>query len=70
MYAQGDVYPGYSKLPKGDYNLQLYLRYEPFSAAGNMIFLFLFKLPTVLRFNFASLIWFFRFFINLSEVKK
>ncbi|KAK9178803.1 hypothetical protein WN943_027997 [Citrus x changshan-huyou] len=28
VYAQGDVYPDYSKLPKGDYNLQLYLRHD------------------------------------------
>lgn len=25
----GDVYPKFSKLPKGEYNLQLYLRYGP-----------------------------------------
>ena len=26
----GDAYPNSSKLPKGEYTLQLYLRYEPF----------------------------------------
>lgn len=27
VYAKGDVYPDSSKLPKGEYCLQLYLRY-------------------------------------------
>ncbi|XP_052183432.1 tripeptidyl-peptidase 2 isoform X2 [Diospyros lotus] len=28
VYAMGDVYPNSSKLPKGEYNLQLYLRHD------------------------------------------
>ncbi|KAK9291310.1 hypothetical protein L1049_019255 [Liquidambar formosana] len=28
VYAMGDVYPSLSKLPKGEYNLQLYLRHD------------------------------------------
>ncbi|XP_076907869.1 tripeptidyl-peptidase 2-like [Bidens hawaiensis] len=28
VYAMGDVYPDYAKLPKGDYTLQLHLRHE------------------------------------------
>ncbi|KAJ4706019.1 Tripeptidyl-peptidase 2 [Melia azedarach] len=28
VYAMGDVYPEYSKLPKGEYSLQLYLRHD------------------------------------------
>uniref|UniRef100_A0A7N2N8P5 Tripeptidyl peptidase II second Ig-like domain-containing protein n=2 Tax=Quercus lobata TaxID=97700 RepID=A0A7N2N8P5_QUELO len=28
IYAMGDVYPNFSKLPKGEYNLQLYLRHD------------------------------------------
>lgn len=26
-YASGDVYPNYVKIPKGEYTLQLYIRY-------------------------------------------
>lgn len=28
IYAMGDAYPKFKKLPKGEYNLQLHIRYE------------------------------------------
>ena len=33
----GDVYPNAAKLPKGEYNLQLYLRYDPFADAAQIV---------------------------------
>jgi hypothetical protein len=40
VYAMGDVYPSATKLPKGEYNLRLYLRYGPISEAAQNVFKF------------------------------
>ncbi|XP_044468114.1 tripeptidyl-peptidase 2-like isoform X2 [Mangifera indica] len=59
VYAKGDVYPDSSKLPKGEYCLQLYLRHENVQYLENMKQLVLFIERTleekdVIRLNFFS----------------
>ncbi|KAJ4838420.1 tripeptidyl-peptidase II Tpp2 [Turnera subulata] len=59
VYATGDVYPNSSKLPKGDYNLQLYLRHDNVQYLEKMKQLVLFVERSlddkdVIRLNFYS----------------
>ncbi|XP_057988709.1 tripeptidyl-peptidase 2 isoform X2 [Hevea brasiliensis] len=59
VYAMGDVYPNSSKLPKGEYNLQLYLRHDNVQYLEKMKQLVLFiernlDDKDVIRLNFFS----------------
>ncbi|XP_050220637.1 tripeptidyl-peptidase 2 isoform X2 [Mercurialis annua] len=59
VYAMGDVYPNSSKLPKGEYNLQLYLRHDNVQYLEKMKQLVLFvernlEEKDVIRLNFFS----------------
>ncbi|XP_048229293.1 tripeptidyl-peptidase 2 isoform X2 [Ricinus communis] len=59
VYAMGDVYPKSSKLPKGEYNLQLYLRHDNVQYLEKMKQLVLFVERNlddkdVIRLNFFS----------------
>ncbi|KAJ8771388.1 hypothetical protein K2173_026565 [Erythroxylum novogranatense] len=59
VYAMGDVYPSSTRLPKGEYNIQLYLRHDNVQLLEKMKQLVLFierKLEDkdVLRLNFFS----------------
>ncbi|KAM0047332.1 putative tripeptidyl-peptidase II [Helianthus debilis subsp. tardiflorus] len=57
IYATGDVYPEYAKLPKGDYTLQLHLRHENVSYLEKLKQLVLFierKLDKAVQLSFYT----------------